>query len=189
VLLIKNVILYDIYGHVVGFVEVKNSGTSCRIRVKHNIVEDSLTLDVNGQKLSLPDAIFEADVAYIDITKPITITITQEFSGSSIVMASGSVNNEEIPEPELDPQLPLAEQAPLIAVSSLSKLPPIKTLLEDTKHSIDRSVAPIEKPGAIEAVREVNEALRAICKVDEHGNGICNECPYREFFFGAKMDA
>lgn len=34
-----------------------------------------------------------------------------------------------------------------------------------------------------QAVQEIDHAMKKICSVDEHGNGKCDQCPYREYFF------
>lgn len=34
-----------------------------------------------------------------------------------------------------------------------------------------------------QAVQEIDSAIKSICSVDEHGNGECDKCPYRDYFF------
>lgn len=34
-----------------------------------------------------------------------------------------------------------------------------------------------------QAVQEIDSAIKNICRVDEHGNGECESCPYRDYFF------
>lgn len=34
-----------------------------------------------------------------------------------------------------------------------------------------------------QAIQEIDSAIKNICSVDEHGNGECEKCPYRDYFF------
>ena len=34
-----------------------------------------------------------------------------------------------------------------------------------------------------QAVQEIDHAIKKICQVDAHGNGDCEKCPYRDYFF------
>ncbi len=33
------------------------------------------------------------------------------------------------------------------------------------------------------AIQEINTVIKNICRVDEQGNGQCDQCPYRDYFF------
>jgi len=56
---------------------------------------------------------------------------------------------------------------------------------------IDRRIGVTElaHENAVVVVKELDEALRKICVIDEDGKGQCSGCPYREHFFGEVVEA
>jgi len=165
VLTIKNVILYDPYASVVGFVELKNyGGGKTKIRVKDNLADADLTLTINGQIYNMTD---QGD---IDLEKEIRVSITQRNGNTTTTIASGELNINQ----------PFSK--------SLATLPPLKAILQDINtQSIDRTSVDKVEGKSNSAVREIDEILRAVCTVDDKGKGICEMCPYREFFFGENI--
>jgi len=51
---------------------------------------------------------------------------------------------------------------------------------------IDRrlEVTELAHENAVAVVKQLDEALRKVCIIDEDGQGQCSHCPYREHFFG-----
>ena len=162
---IKNVILYDQYAQVVGFVELKNHAELTEVKVKHNLDVGTLMVTiVAGDKHN-----FEM------VGKTFSYNITQavNLDGEVFVtlgdVASGVIN----PKTGGVPCEPL-EKPQGKAVGAL------KSILEDTNK------AGIVRDGALvtNAAREIDEVLRAVCSINAQGKGMCEQCPYREFFYG-----
>lgn len=38
----------------------------------------------------------------------------------------------------------------------------------------------------LKAVAEIDNIIKKVCTVDEHGNAECDKCPYRDYFFTGK---
>ena len=173
--IIKNVILYDRYQHVVGFAELKNLDGATQFKVKHNLADADLTLVIKAGdedfSFKMNKKNFEGTLSgAIDLDGEIIVNLTQKDGDTVTVFASGSLNVSKKPFSK-----------------ALSTLPPLKSILTDTEKGINRQKAAdkeIEKPAASRAAREIDEILRAICSVDDKGKGICETCPYRDYFFG-----
>jgi hypothetical protein len=48
---------------------------------------------------------------------------------------------------------------------------------------------PKEKNNESNAIMEIDNAIKKMCAVDENGNGDCEKCPYREYFFTPQKQA
>ena len=176
-IVIKNVILYDQYQHVVGFVELKNNGQT-QIKVKHNLADTDIIMTVTcgGEEFifNMDKKIFESSFPrMIDIESEIVVTLTHKDGNTVTKYAEGSLGMKSAPKP---------------FSKSIASLPPLKSILEDTdKKKIEREKPDskkIEKTVNTRAAREIDEVLRAICTIDDKGKGICESCPYREYFYG-----
>jgi hypothetical protein len=163
-LAIKNVILYDPYSSVVGFVEFKTFGTSTEIRAKHNI-EGDLILSVNDLAFNMrgPDFITSIRTP-IDFDAEVIVVVAKKEGNDITTLASGSIN--------------LGKTSALAVTKG-----GLADILKDTEQPIERT-APQRQTGA---AREIDEILRAVCSVDVNGKGICESCPYREHFFGENV--
>jgi len=176
---IKNVILYDGYQHVVGFVELKNIANLTEVKVKHSldVVELILSISADGKShnLKMSGKNFTSSIKQeIDLTDEVTATILQQDGGNVITLASGVIN----------PRCPYDNISPIAQSGGVPAMGALKSILNDTaKSSIDRQVG-----FRTHAAREIDEVLRAICTVDDKGKGICESCPYREFFYGENVD-
>lgn len=158
-LTIKNVILYDPYGAVVGFVELKNIADQTVVRIKHNITDDRVVTTINGQ-------IYNPLVQiHLDLAREINIAITQTNGNTTTVVASGSINTEAPPATKVAGAL--------------------KSILQDTEQGINRETV---EEYRMQATREIDEVLRAICRIDDKGKGMCECCPYRDYFFGENVN-
>jgi MoaA/NifB/PqqE/SkfB family radical SAM enzyme len=174
VIIIKNVILYDPYGHVVGFVEFKNANGVTHMKVKHNLSAIRLTMAVNDDKYNMTVKDFTAESKVpIDLDSEIRVEITEKNGNTVATLASGVINEEQAK--------PISR--------SLNTLPPIAAILNHTEEGIIRPapIFPVEETSQTSAIREVDEVLRAVCQIDEKGKGMCESCPYREFFFGEQV--
>jgi hypothetical protein len=170
VIVIKNVILYDPYGHVVGFVELKNAGAGTYIKVKHNLAGIRLTLSINDDThdMNIKDFATETSTP-IDLDAQVKVSITERVGNTTTTLAYGSINEDE------------AKQITVPSTGALNEI------LQETEQGIIRpepTIAIEEPPVKTSAVREIDEALRAICMIDEKGKGVCEMCPYRDFFYG-----
>jgi hypothetical protein len=188
---IKNVILYDNWGHVVGFVELKNAGTVTEIRAKHNLTEEGLITSVNGAVVEFaPDAVSGqiARVPALSLSAEITICIMSKSGKNLSTLAGGIINPNPAAIPAETPaEIPTLDAAPTppaepIAADCLSvKSNPLSEILADTAESpISRATPKFVS----NAAREIDEVLRAVCQIDETKKGICESCPYRDYFFG-----
>ena len=198
--LIKNIILYDPYQHVSGFVElrtdsryesvhsdggaIKTGGTAVKLR--HNLSVDDLLLSVfaggeshvlniheQNQTLHIPET--------VDFSKEIVVCVMKKEGSKVSTLASGAINLSEKSE------LRCADSSVSLPEPSVS---PLSIVLDDTGHlPISRKLADgNSKKYQTDAAREIDELLRAVCTVDENGKGICETCPYREHFFGENID-
>jgi hypothetical protein len=172
--------LYDPYGHVVGFVELKNAGSTF-IKVKHNLAAVRLTMKINDDKYSMTVKDFTAQSPTpLDLDAEIKVEITERNGNTTTTLASGIINEE-------------ISQKPISR--SLSSLPPIAAILSDTEQGITRP-APIfpvpeeekEEQSQTSAIHEIDEVLRAVCQIDDKGKGVCQSCPYRDFFYGGNVE-
>ena len=178
-IVIKNVILYDPYQHVVGFVELKNMGDTTYIKVRHNLADTKIELAINDYTYNLVAREFITELSPpIDLDRQILVSITHTKGNTTTTLASGDINIDRQPFSK-----------------ALSRLPPLQAMLQDTKDTpIDRSGAP--PPPIIDtleqinssAIKEIDEILRLVCTIDDEGKGICEICPYREFFYGENIE-
>jgi len=191
---IKNVILYDHYQHVVGFVELKNIDAVTHIKVKHNLQESDVIVSVqNGARPPFYKGGIDVTGGFsvsppADLDDEVVICLVQKNGNTVTTLASGIINPNIVHEkPTLDACLPKGVAcdsgvgySPQPFSKSMANLPSIKSILKDTETPIDRTGA-VKKTAA---AREIDDILRAVCMVDSKGKGICQTCPYREFFFG-----
>ena len=172
---IKSVILYDNYQNVVGFVEFKNLEANSSIKVKHNLDVKELILSINAgtenHVFNMSDKNFAAGInREINLDQEVAVVLLQKEANNLTTVASGIINPSQNP--------PEHVHDGLIAVGAL------KSILNDTaKSPIDRHPSHKTK-----AAREVDEILRAVCSIDNRGKGMCESCPYREFFYGENID-
>jgi len=160
---IKNVILYDPYSSVVGFVEFKTFGTSTEIRAKHNIGEDNLILSVNDMTFAMRgDDFVTGTKTAINFDEEIIVVVAKKEGNDITTLASGSLN--------------LGKTLAKPAVS------PLNTIIQETERGIERT-----SEHTTSAAREIDEILRAVCSIDDKGRGVCESCPYREHFFGENV--
>lgn len=166
-LFIKNVILYDNFQNVVGFAELKNVDGYTAVRARHNFSGEIIVTvnnEIVGDKID-PQLNLEGEVIVCLVQKDGRVIQT---------VASGIIN----PAPSQTTKAvskSLAKAAEVLEVRS-----PISRMIDAVKHGIDRT----EAPKKTAAAREVDEVLRAVCQIDEHKKGMCESCPYRDFFYG-----
>ena len=175
-LVIKNIILYDNYQQVMGFVELKNLGSITEIKIKHNLDDKDLILTVATSKDSHTFNVgdkhsFMSIKREINLDEQVAISLIQKNENEFITIATGIIN----------------EMRDIMMKADLSIEPPrvvgaLKSILEET------AVTPIERnPHRTMASREIDEVLRAVCTIDDKGKGICENCPYRDFFYEDKI--
>jgi len=64
----------------------------------------------------------------------------------------------------------------------------LSAILDETeKQPISRKSALRERAFQTEAAREIDDLLRNVCSVNDAEHGICDKCPYREYFFGENI--
>jgi len=150
-LITKNIILYDEFGSVSGFVELKIRSNKADIKVRHNLADMLLQFSVmaNGEatkvfKITSASSTFEVR-DNIDAEKEIFVCIRR----GEETLASGVINQGFVDRRKKAPEV--IEEAP------------------------------------VEVVKELDDALRKICIIDEDGKGQCSGCPYREHFFGEAL--
>lgn len=183
---IKNIILYDAFGNVSGFAEFKIRGDRTNIRVRYNDGDSEVLLFsivANGA----PARVFEISGVqsfcefreFIDAEKEIFICISRREGSEIKTLASGVVN-----------QAKLDKQKQAVSEISGNEIITDNEITDNTAEAAQVS-AP-KQPDQVSdlvAVRELDEALRKICIIDENGRGQCENCPYREHFFGAAVNA
>ena len=135
---IKNIILYDALGAVVGFIEIRPSENQTHLRLKHSLNQPgimlSLMVDGINKILKIDGVVTEYLLdGQIDLDYEVFACIVKQIGTEMVSLASGAIN--------------------------LNKL---KSRL---------------------AVQEIDSAIKNICSVDAHGNGECEKCPYRDYFF------
>ena len=176
-LVIKNIILYDPFGNVGGFAEFKIRGDRTNIRVRYNDGGSDVSLFsivANGEPL----ATFEITGVQtllefrgrIDAEREIFICISTREGGEVKTLASGVINSGNAKHPASQSEAPLYPEGTTESNS----------VLDETA---------VVEPSKSAAVAELDEALRKICIIDEHGRGQCETCPYREHFFGRALGA
>ena len=189
---IKNVILYDHYQHVVGFVELKNFDQMTDVHVKHNLDEEELILSVTAgganHAFRMEGKSFSTAIKQqIDVTEEVVVAIIQRQGEAVVTVASGVINPEEPFKlgKAKDGRMPLAE--PLQEqIQETQAVGALKSILNETKCSrIDRHAS---TGYSTNAAREIDEVLRAVCTIGDNGKGLCESCPYREFFYGDNID-
>jgi hypothetical protein len=177
---IKNVILYDNWQHVVGFVELKTEGAETHVRAKHSIGADDLAMVINGQTVA------GDTTAAIDLDAEVEVALVQKTGASMETVASGTLG------------LPLHGAATRVPCLGSSGVKPGQSEAAREAPALDRILAetaknPIERNGVsalkTRAAKEIDEVLRAVCQIDDNEKGICHSCPYREFFYGETIKA
>ena len=185
---IKSVILYDPYQHVVGFVEFKSFGDATEIRTRHNLAERDLAVHItaDGASHTIPIGASGDHTTHIkaaiDLTREIVAVIMQKHASGVTTLASGSIN---------------LGKATAGGASAATFRSGLGQILKDTERTpVNRGGAVgdvVGGPGGVvksAATREIDEILRAICACESDGKGVCEMCPYRDFFFGeSKVDA
>jgi len=157
---LKNIILYDPFGNVSGFAEFKIRQDRTNIRVRYN--------DGGGEVLTL------SIVANGQPARSFELAGVQ-----SLFELRGYTD---------------AEKEIFVCINKRES-GEVKTLASGVinQAKIDKRQEICEVAEAVEAkpvaVKELDEALRKICVVDENGKGQCETCPYREHFFGTAVDA
>ena len=170
-IIIKNVILYDPYGHVVGFVEFKNAVGGTAVKLRNNLADIHFDLSINEHIFNVEKRDFITEInPPIQLDNEIRISITQQNGNTTTTLAHGIINENQRPFSK-----------------ALSKLPPLKSILQDTCGGIDRTEHSEIQPTATAAVHEIDEVLRAVCRVNDQGKGMCETCPYRGAFYGEVM--
>jgi len=181
---IKNVILYDHYQHVVGFVELKNIDQETLVKIKHNLdVTDlilSITVRAENFAFKMGEKNFSTSIKkQLDIDAEVVVAIMQKAEDDITTLASGIINPAgpfKMGQAK-DGRMPLADPP-----EDLQAVGALKSILQDTQDTrIDRQnqTAPKTK-----AAREIDEVLRAVCTINDQGKGMCETCPYRDHFFG-----
>ena len=135
---IKNIILYDSLGAVVGFIEIRPLAEQTRFRVKHSLEQSglmlSLVIDGVNKVLQITGPNSEFDLpGEVDLDYEIFACIVKQVGAEMVSLASGAINLNKLKQRD--------------------------------------------------AIQEIDHAIKNICSVDEHGNGECNHCPYRDYFF------
>jgi hypothetical protein len=161
---VKNVILYNPYGTVVGFCELRNQNGATAVTVKHNLNEPDLITTINNEICGT-----EIRPA-LDLSAEVMACIVKKTNAILETVASGIINPREVPV--------LAGVASHTAAQSTLK----KIINETRESSIDRQNA--VGVDTANPVKEIDEVLRAVCMLDGNGKGLCQLCPYREFFYG-----
>ena len=154
---VKNIVLYDLGGGVVGFAEFKIRRDRTDIKVRHNLRESAVVFKVIASGRAVAEFAVEGPLSFFEIHGRVDaeseiFAQLSRMGDKADALASGAVNHGII------------SRDPVIVQK-------------------DPSLAGKDK-AEIVAVRELDEALRAICVIDEHGKGQCETCPYREHFFG-----
>ena len=184
-LVIKNIILYDPWQQVSGFVELKtgNSGKT-QVKVRHNLYDKDLLLSIvaggESQVFTLPERTSTHEIsAAIDMTKEVVACLMQKDGNKVSTLASGAINlmsNEKLIMNNvgiIDNIVPEGRGGLEVILADTEILPISRKVMDDTP-----------KTYQTEAAHEIDELLRAVCTVDDQGRGICETCPYREHFFG-----
>jgi len=176
---IKNVILYDHYQNVVGFVELKNVEGRTRVKIKHNVQTktDNIIATVNnnivGDEITPP----------INLEDEIVVCLIQKDNSKVTTLASGILNPRATVLPAVGAQMQI-EAEPHALNSITEQISPLRAILDATENTpIDRTV--IAKPTA---KHEIDEILRAVCTIGGDKKGVCVTCPYRDYFFGENID-
>ena len=173
---IKNVILYDSWQHVCGFVEFKTSAGKTLVKIRHNL-SDSLIMTIAAKQnhtfnVTNTSQSFEIS-GEMDLNSFVKVCLMQRDGQTSTVLANGAINvlkevNESVP----------AE----ISKSSL------RTVIDETEHlPLSRKTAQSDNQYENRAAREIDELLRQVCSISSDGRGNCDTCPYRDHFFGETL--
>ena len=163
--------LYNPASNVVGFVELKNEVDTTAVKIKHSLADPDTMLTLNGEVVGPIIA------PALDLDAEIVACIVKREGKELATLASGIINPIIMQKREFDNGV-----TSRVVSKSLSNLPPIKAMLRDTaKTPIERNIAKSA------AAREIDNILRAVCKIDDAGKGMCECCPYRDFFFGDRV--
>jgi hypothetical protein len=175
---IKNIVLYDGFGNVIGFAEFKIRRDRTDIKVRHNLFLGSKEVG-EDERVGLlfgvlaeghPEKVFVITGAQsffeirgrLNPEKEIFVRLGTRGGDEWQVLASGIVN-----------------QTKVVSISRTTKV---------VAHEDDATEDLPVVADRVEAVEELNEALRHICIIDEEGRGQCDGCPYREYFFEKALE-
>jgi len=172
---VKNIILYDMFGSVVGFAEFKIRRDRADVKCRHNLNEKNLTLSVvaNGEaarnfEISGVQSLFEIR-GRIDAEKEIFVYINK----GGETLASGVVNEARVCHSE-----ERSDEESQVRTDKSASTRDSSTSLGMTSGAQDD----------MQAIKELDEAIRKLCIIDENGKGQCETCPYREHFFGGAIE-
>ena len=213
---IKNIILYDPWHQVSGFIEFKKSQPGKTfLKLRHTFPQSELVLSVTADGKSHIFAVKSMHenceiAAGIDLCSEVFACIMHRVGNKVTTLASGAINLTEdqsssASEPlgggaasVLTEERGLSDRTedvrkpsefPQRARGATGAAPPQQTgclhaIVEETEN------APIKRAGGEKplAVREIDEALRAVCCIDDKGKGMCESCPYREYFYEFTLD-
>ena len=174
---IKNIILYDTWQNVSGFVELKNTGGRTQVKLRHSLSEKELVLSLveeGGQSYMFQangtNGIFEIKGAF-DLSRELVACLCAREGNKVTTLASGIVN-------------PRRKDAGLKPDTKFQNVQPsdesIAAVIEET------AFVPIRREEGSTAARvavEIDELLRKVCTVDDAGRGQCETCPYRDYFY------
>jgi hypothetical protein len=204
---IKNVILYDAHGHVSGFVELKIRESYTAVKVRHNLFTESANSTAEERNLLLSVTadgaephVFafsavqaEFDIrARIDPACEIVVCIIGKKGASLATVASGAVNEgiggksaDRGPRTAGDEELKAKNERRVTAdMPDITFPPPPTNTALDAAGDTQEKAEPVKSAEA----REVDAVLRAVCEIDEGGRGVCETCPYRDYFFEFTLD-
>lgn len=163
---LKNIILYDEFGGVSGFAEFRIRRGQTEIKVRHNLTGKGLSFGIiaNGEtagnfELTGSQLLLEHR-GRIDAEMEIFCVITAHEGNEVKTLASGVVNETKLSPRESEPEAKTEKREEIAEVATETGL-----------------------AERYEAVQELDEVLRKMCVIDEHGRGQCESCPYREHFF------
>lgn len=188
--LVKNIILYDEFGNVSGFVEFKIRCDRANIKVRYNDGAGGALLIfnvvANGEtmkpfQITGVQSLFEVR-SVIDAENEIFVCISKRVNGELKTLASGVVNEAKIQTPyktDLNHHA-VSEGAHIASAEPVRDMSCLKTVEDVPKQQL---VAKSEE------VQELDEAIRKICTIDEDGKGQCESCPYREHFFNVVVES
>ena len=175
---IKNIILYDAFQSVSGFVEFKIRAERTDVKVRHNLCgEDGILLSVvTGGDVSHVFSLAAGQCAFelkyrVDPEREIFVCIIK-YEGKEIkTLASGILNQDR---KNIRKRVGVAKEIR----GEVEYIDELGTTQEKEKflQLIEEPIKPVE-------VNEVDEVLRKVCTIDENGKGQCETCPYRDHFY------
>jgi hypothetical protein len=189
--------LYDAFGNVAGFVEIKLRGTFASIKVRHNLPETQdagflLSISADGAQSSVyalrgAQTVIE-NHGRVDLDKEVLALIIKRNGAETETLASGIINATQRTRDEIR-VIREATREPDIA----NKIEAQPVVLHEPVEPVKNEpifVEPVQcvKASLREATREIDDMLRMAVDVSDAEACQCESCPYRDYFYQFTLD-